>query len=84
LFLRPAVIVLHQEASMLTLAPATHDISELIAGKMMAAADNPVLSQHVEQAQLLECPQQNEAYFDVIMRVRRRRPVRRLHLSLIV
>ena len=52
--------------------------AELITGKP-AAADDPLLSRHAEQAELLECPDQDEAYFDVIMRVRHSRPVRRLH-----
>ena len=54
---------------MLTPAPATHDFSDFIAHTTTAAADR-----HVEQAELLEDAYQNEAYFDVIMRVRRNRP----------
>ena len=56
---------------MLTPAPATREFSEFIA--LTAPAD-------VKQADP-ECLYQDEAYFDVIMRVRRHRPVRRLHLS---
>jgi len=55
---------------MLAPDPSTHNSSKITA--LTAAADVP---------QDPECPYQDEAYFDVIMRVRRRRPVRRLHLS---
>ena len=54
---------------MLPPAPATHDYSKITA--LTAAAD-------IEQANP-ECPHQDETYFDVIMRVRRHRLVRRLH-----
>ena len=56
---------------MLAPAPATHDFSKIVA--LTTATD-------VEQADP-EYPSQDEAYFDVIMRVRHYRPVRRLHLS---
>ena len=56
---------------MLPPAAATHNSSKITA--LTAAAD-------IEQANP-ECPYQDEAYFDVIMRVRRHRPVRRFHLS---
>ena len=62
---------------MLARASVTHGFSEVIAGKMMAASDDPVLWQHVEHVQPIECPDQDEGYFDMIMRVRRHRPVRR-------
>jgi len=62
---------------MVTPASATHLFSEFIANEVMAAADNSVLSCHVEQVEPLECSYQN-AYFDVIMRVRRHRPFRHL------
>ena len=64
-----------------TPAPVTHD-SEFIARKMTAAADNHFLWRHVEQ-ELLEFPYQNKAYFDVIMRLRFHRPVRRLPLRVL-
>jgi hypothetical protein len=74
---------------MLTPGAAMHDFSASIARKMTAAADDPALWRHVHQAEPLErntggmlhgrSPHQTEAYFDVIMRIRRRRPVRRLH-----
>jgi hypothetical protein len=56
---------------MLAPAPSTHDSSKIPA--LTAAADVPQADP--------ECPYQDEGYFDVIMRVRRHRPVRRLHLS---
>jgi hypothetical protein len=62
---------------MLTPASATHDFSEFIAREVTAGADNPVLWSHLEQVEPLECSYQN-AYFDVIMRVRRHRPFRHL------
>lgn len=64
---------------MFTPAPATHGLSEFIAGKMTASADDRVLWQDVEQAQLIECPDQDASYFDAIMCIRRRRPIRHLH-----
>jgi hypothetical protein len=62
---------------MLTPAPATHDFSDFIAHTTTAAADR-----HVEQAELLEDAHENEAYFDVIMRVRRNRPASALSSKL--
>ena len=38
------------------------------------AADDSVLWPHLEQEELLESTHQGDGYFDVIMRVRRRRP----------
>ena len=73
---------------MLTTDTAMQDFSASIICKMTVAADVPTLWQHVHQAKLLELstegimhgrlPHQTETYFDVIMRVRRRGPVRRL------
>ena len=73
---------------MLTPDTTMQDFSASIVCKMTVAADVPTLSQHVHQAELLERstegimhgrrPHQTETYFDVIMRVRRGRPVRRL------
>ena len=65
---------------MLARTAATYASSEFFAVKP-AAADDPPLWQHVEPARPIECPDQDEAYFDVIMRIRCHRPVRRLHLS---
>jgi hypothetical protein len=69
--------MVRQEASMLTPHSVPHGFSEFIASKMTASADDRILWQHVEQARLIECPDQDEAYFDMIMRVRRHRPARR-------
>ena len=61
---------------MLARTAATHASSEFFAVKP-AAADDPLLWQHVEHAPPFECPDQEEGYFDMIMRVVRHRPVRR-------
>jgi hypothetical protein len=58
---------------MLARTPVTQASSEFFAGKP-AAADDPLLWQHVEQARPIECPDQDEGYFDMIMRYR---PIRR-------
>jgi hypothetical protein len=41
-------------------------------------ADDPVLRPHVEQMEPPEGAHQRDGYFDVIMRVRRQQPARRL------
>ena len=69
---------------MFTPAPATHGFSEFIAGKMTASADDRVLWQHVEQARLIECPDQDEAYFDMIMGTSKNwLPLRAMRISLL-
>ena len=44
------------------------------ARKLMSAAGNSIPWRHAEQEELLGCPHESDGYFDVIMRVRRRRP----------
>ena len=62
---------------MLARTPITQVTSAFFAGKP-AAADDPLLWQPVEQAPPIECPiecpDQDEGYFDMIMRYR---PIRR-------
>ena len=58
---------------MLARTPITQVTSVFFAGKP-AAADDPLLWQPVEQAPPIECPDQDEGYFDMIMRYR---PIRR-------
>ena len=60
---------------MLARTSAMHTFSEFFVGKPTAA--DPDLWQHVEHAPPIECPDQDEGYFDIIMRFGPRRPVRR-------
>ncbi len=58
---------------MLARNPVTQASSDFFAGKP-GAADDPLPWQHVEQTRPIESPDQDEGYFDMILR---HRPIRR-------